>query len=342
MAELKKCIVWDLDNTLWNGIALEGNIEVKPDARKLIEILDQRGILHSIASRGEEDLALRILRENNLDGYFVCPKINWLPKSNNIIEISRELRLSLDTMAFIDDDDFELEQIGYMLPAVMVIKATRVSNLLNMPEFTPREVTQEARLRRQFYQAERQRELASPHYPTREEFLKSCAMRLKIRSMGEADIPRVKELMTRTHQLNTTGRTYATDEIRDILQGGRDSRMIKIAELTDRFGSYGLIGVAIIGCQDNSWRLEYLALSCRVLGRGIERAFLAWLLQNARERGLVHAEALFRDTGRNRMMRTLYQMMGFRVSEGVRDGESLIFRTLTAGAPRNPPWVEIL
>lgn len=342
MPEGRKCVVWDLDQTLWDGVALEGEVRVKPEARRTVEVLDRRGILHSIASRGDEDLAVRILRENGLEAYFLSPKINWLAKSGNIVAVSKELGIPLEAMAFIDDDPFEREQVAFMLPQVLVIDAAKAAALPDMPEFSPGALTAEAGSRRLFYQAEQERKRASSRFRTREEFLRSCAMRLKVRSMTEADIPRVKELATRTHQLNTTGCTFGEEELLDVVRLGGKLRAGRVAELTDKYGSYGIIGVAFIDRRNGSWRLEYLAMSCRILGRGVERAFLIELLGFARECGVGQAEALFKDTGRNKMMRALYQMMGFRASGPGGDGEATIFRAAVDEPLQSPDWVTIL
>ncbi len=337
----KKCVVWDLDRTVWEGVALEGDVKVRAGVRRTIETLDRRGILHSVASRNDEEMALKILRENGLDGYFLFPKINWLPKSANIVAIAKELRLSLDAVSFVDDEPFEREQISFMLPEVMVVDAALAPALPDMPEFSPAELTEEAGSRRIFYQAERERDLAERRFRTREEFLKSCGMTLKVRAMTEADIPRVRELATRTHQLNTTGRLLDPDELRDICRG-RGSRVVEVAELSDKFGPYGIIGVALTDSENGSWRLEYLAMSCRILGRGIERAFLIELLGRARGRGVRNVEALYRATGRNRMMLALYQMMGFRPSAPAPDGNCQVFSAPVDGPWKAPDWVRVL
>lgn len=342
MSTVKKCIVWDLDNTLWDGICLEGDVVIRPEVQQTIKELDRRGILHSIASRGEKDVAVKILQEHKLEGYFLAPRINWLPKSTNIVRIAKEIRLSLESIAFIDDDRFELEQIAFMLPEVMTIEAQQAPELPYMSEFTLAEVTREARARRQFYQAEQQRKRAECQYPTREDFLKSCVMQLKVRSMNMDDVPRVLELMSRTHQLNTTGRIFLHDELLDIFSNRAGSMKIKVADLTDRFGWYGTIGVAITEASDARWRLLYLAISCRVLGRGIERAFLASLLRDAQNLGFDHAEAAFRDTGRNRMMRALYQMSGFRKWGKAQKSGTLIFRGAISEVPKTPSWVDVV
>ncbi|UCC49032.1 MAG: HAD-IIIC family phosphatase, partial [Gemmatimonadota bacterium] len=141
----KKCLIWDLDNTLWDGVCLEGDVRLRPEAVTAITELDRRGILFSIASRGEADISMEQLKAFDLDQYFLVPKVNWLPKTTNIIAIGRELGLSLDDMAFVDDEPFELEQVSMMLPSVLAIDAREVADLPNSSAFTPTSVTSEGR-----------------------------------------------------------------------------------------------------------------------------------------------------------------------------------------------------
>ena len=332
---MKKCLVWDLDNTLWDGVYLEGDVKVRPEARQAIEKLDHRGILHSIASRGDEKLAFEVLRKTGLWGFFLVPQINWEPKPKNIITISKELRLALDSIVFIDDDQFELEQVAYMLPEVMTVGADRVPELIAHPFFRAEKITPEALLRRDFYIAEQSRQRARLDYPNREAFLKSCGMKLTLRRMVAGDLPRVLELMSRTHQLNTVGRVLAEEELRD------RRFCVKVAELTDRFGGYGTVGTAIVESSASSWKLHLLAVSCRVLGRGVERSILAALLQEAGRSGLSRAEALYHDTGGNRAMLALYQMMGFRKRGASAQEGTEIFSLALDRAPATPSWIEV-
>lgn len=341
MPPLKKCVVWDLDNTLWDGVYLEGDVRVRPGARQAIEELDRRGILHSIASRGEEKPALDVLGATGLLEFFLVPQINWEPKPKNILTISTALRLALDSIIFIDDDRFELEQVAYMLPEVMTIEADLAPQLVNHRCLLPEQVTEEARLRRHFYIAEEHRRQAECTYPNREAFLKSCSMNLTLHPMAAGDSPRVLELMSRTHQLNTVGRVLAEDELLEILDGKKGRWFVTVAELTDRFGSYGTVGAAIVERTDSSWKMYLLAVTCRVLGRGVERAILATLLQEARRSGLSHAEALYRDTGRNRAMLALYQMMGFRRCSAYEEEGTAVFSLALDRAPATPNWIEV-
>jgi FkbH-like protein len=231
MSEFKKCIIWDLDNTLWDGICLEGNVTTRPKIRETITELDKRGIIHSIASKGEEDVALKVLHNQQLSHFFVIPKINWLPKTTNILDISRELNISLDSLAFVDDDPFEIEQVEFMLPDVEVIPTDTADHLLDMEIFNPCFKTKESKSRRQFYQSEEDRKRAEKSYANREDFLNSCDIKLSVRPMMQEDIPRVSELMSRTHQMNTTGQIFNKEELLEFVCSHKSGYTVFVAEL---------------------------------------------------------------------------------------------------------------
>lgn len=342
MNRIRKCVVWDLDNTLWDGVLLEEQVSVKPEVIDVIKELDSRGILNSIASRGDESLALSNLEKNKLKDLFLIPQINWQPKSQSILRISSELNISLDAIAFIDDDEFELEQISYMLPDVLTFHAGEAKNLPMYPEFSPSEITVEAKERRKLYQAEIQRKTVEENYKSRKDFLISCCMKLTLRPMKEDDITRVLELMTRTHQLNTTGIILNKDEIKKIYHQGVNGKNIYVAELEDRFGWYGIVGVAMCEAKKALWRLNYLAISCRVMGRGIEKAILVTLAQKAIQKDFKTIAAEFIDTGRNRMMRGLYQMSGFVSEKNKENSDRIKFYAVKNKLARVPEWVQVL
>jgi FkbH-like protein len=342
MTTVKKCVVWDLDNTLWDGVCLEGNVIVKKEVYDTITELDHRGILHSIASRGEEDIAMKVLKENKLAGFFLVPQINWLSKSQNIIKISKELQISLDVIAFIDDDEFERAQVAFMLPDVLTIESEKIKELPGLSYFSPAGITREAQDRRRFYQDEIDRKKSEQSFTTRKDFLISCAMKLKVRCMKENDIPRVLELMTRTHQLNTTGMILDHERLKELLHESPRGMNFIVAELQDKFGWYGIIGIAMIEEVKPLWRLKHFAVSCRVMGRGVERAFIASMIHTAFTHGFTKVEAEFRDTGRNRMMRALYQMMGFLNIGDSNGSQTMIFKRTLQEVPQIPCWIEVV
>lgn len=344
-AAARKCLVWDLDNTLWDGICLEGEVRLRPEATAIIRTLDQRGILHSIASRGDEHVARRQLTEFGLDQWFLAPRINWLAKPTNLAAIAAELGIGIDSLAFIDDDPFEREHMSYMRPEVLVLDAADLAGILDLPAFNPKVVTAESARRRNFYQEDAARQAVESEYGDRQAFLAGCRMALTLRRPTPTDIPRIRELMSRTHQLNTTGLQLDEATIGELLSDGDTSetprRSLIVADLSDRFGAYGTVGIAVVETDRHRWRLDYLAMSCRVLGRGVESAFLRTLIERARCHGYTRIEAALRDTGRNGSMRLLYQMSGL-VAENQAHGQGTVVFTAGPAAIRRPPaWVEV-
>lgn len=341
----RKCVVWDLDNTLWDGVCLEGDVRLRPEAPAVLETLDRRGILHSVASRGEEEVARRQLEAFGLDRWFLVPRINWLPKPANLERIAADLGLGTDALAFVDDDPFEREHMAFMRPEVLVLDAAGLAGLPDLLELTPDAITPEASRRRLLYREDEARRRAEAACPDRRAFLAGCGMVLTVRPPAAADVPRIRELMSRTHQLNTTGLLLDEDRIRALLAGaGRPDApaAILVADFRDRFGSYGTVGVAIAETAGPRWRLTYLAMSCRVLGRGVETAFLHALLDRARRGGCERLEATLRETGRNGSMRALYQMAGL-VPAGARAAVATtqLFRAPPSADRRPPTWVEV-
>lgn len=342
----RKCLVWDLDNTLWDGICLEGDVRLRPEAHAVLQTLDQRGILHSIASRGEEQVARRQLTDFGLDQWFLAPHINWLPKPVNLAEIASELGIGIDSLAFIDDDPFEREHMSFMRPEVLVLDPADLADIPDLPAFNPEAITPESARRRNFYQEDTTRRSVESEYGNRQAFLAGCHMKLTVRSPGATDIPRIRELMSRTHQLNTTGLQLDETRIGELLAARKTSgtprQSLVVADLSDRFGIYGTVGVAIVETDRQRWQLKYLAMSCRILGRGVESAFLKTLLERARLEGHTRIEAALRDTGRNGSMRSLYQMSGLVARNQAHGDGTVVFTAGPAASRRPPAWVEVL
>lgn len=314
---MRKCVIWDLDDTVWDGVLLEGEVTPRPEVRRILETLDRRGVVHAIASRNHEPAAQAALVRHELDDWFVARRINWQAKPANLRSIAEELRLSPEALVFVDDDAFERAQVNWALPEVQTVDARDAVGILD--ELNPGVLTPEARRRRTLYREEALRTKAA-QTQSRQGFLDGCGMELTIRPMEPEDVERVLELMSRTHQLNTTGRIFSRDEVVDRAD-------IRVASLRDRFGDYGTIGVAI----SDGGLLSYLAISCRVMGRGVERALLATVLDRA---------ALLKDTGTNRAMRVLYQMSGLVAGELQPDGTQ-VFTVGSGPGPTVPSWIEV-
>lgn len=333
-----KCLVWDLDDTLWTGTLLEDpSVTIDPQAVTVVRELDRRGILNSIASRNEESLALEKLRERGLDEYFLYPQINWNAKDVSVKAVADALNVGVDTLAFVDDQDFDRAEVAFSLPEVRCFSPDDLGSLLDLPDFNPPFVTPESAQRRLMYLADAARTHEEAEFSgPKEEFLASLSMRFTISGAREEDLQRAEELTVRTNQLNTTGRTYSYDELKAFAES--DSHLLLVAELEDRHGTYGKIGLALVETGAEVWRLKLLLMSCRVMSRGVGTVMLNHVMRAARDAGArLQAELIPND--RNRMMLITLRLGGFK--ECGREGATLILES-TAPPPPPPDYLELI
>lgn len=333
-----KCLVWDLDNTVWDGVLLEGDrLHLRPGVLDTIRALDRRGILHSVASRNDPDQARLQLQQFGLWDWFLAPRIGWGPKSAAVEAIRKALNLGMEAMAFVDDQAYELAEVGFCHPQVLCLEAARVGEIPDMPEFQPLYVTAEAGRRRHLYRLDLERQAEEGRFPgPREDFLAGLGMVFTLAAASRQDLERAEELTVRTHQLNTTGQTYSLEE----LDAFRTSpgHLVLVAGLEDRFGPYGQIGLALVDCGSEAWTVQLLLMSCRVAGRGVGTIMLHRLMEAAFRRGLP-IRAWFRPTGRNQAMLTTYRFAGFR--EVARQGDLQILQARPGPVPPPPHYVTL-
>ncbi|MFJ8768629.1 HAD-IIIC family phosphatase [Streptomyces clavifer] len=304
-----KCLVWDLDNTLWRGTLLEDEDVVLPDAvREVIVGLDARGILQSVCSRNSHDHAWARLRALGVADYFVVPEIGWGRKSDAVRRITEQLDFAPATIAFIDDQPAERAEVAHHLPEVRCYPAEDAVKLLGLPEFSPRSVTVDSRQRRTMYQAGfRRTDEQARHTGSHEDFLRSLEMVMSIGRATDDELTRVEELTLRTSQMNATGVHYPDQALRALL--AHPGHEVLVTTLEDRFGPHGAVGVVLLEKHARAWHLRLLATSCRVVAFGVGTILLNWLADQAARAG-VHLLADFRATGRNRMMEIAYRFAG--------------------------------
>jgi FkbH-like protein len=306
-----KCLVWDLDNTLWDGVLLEDEkVSLRKDIVNIIHTLDNRGILQSIASKNDYATAIAKLDEYGLKEYFLYPQINWNSKASSLKEIAKLLNIGLDAIAFIDDQLFELEEVQFSVPEILCINADEIGNILDMPVMNPRFLTEDSRIRRLMYISDIERQNAEKDFVgTAEEFLATLKMNFTISLAQEEDLQRAEELTLRTNQLNTTGYTYSYNELNNFRTS--ENHKLLIASLEDKYGSYGKIGLLLIECQADVWKIKLLLMSCRVMSRGVGTVMLNYVMSLAKSKN-VHLLAEFVSNNRNRMMYISYKFAGFK------------------------------
>lgn len=333
-----KCVVWDLDNTLWDGTLVEDKqVYLRDYVIEIIKTLDARGILNSIASKNDYTSTMQKLQELGIAEYFLYPQIGWNAKSNSIATIAKSINIGRDTLAFVDDQNFERDEVAHIYPEVLCLDIADLEQILERPEMNPRFITDDSAKRRQMYMSDIQRNQAEQEYagPT-EEFLATLQMVFSITPAREEDLQRAEELTLRTHQLNTTGYTYSYDEL-NAFRLSPDYRLL-IAGLEDKYGSYGKIGVTLLHCEKDYWTLKLLLMSCRVMSRGVGNVMIGHIMRQAKEAG-VRLRAEFVPNEKNRMMLITYKLGGFR--EVAKQENTLIFEhDLTNIAPV-PPYVTL-
>ncbi|MDT0612234.1 HAD-IIIC family phosphatase [Streptomyces lancefieldiae] len=305
-----KCLVWDLDNTLWRGTLLEGDDIRLPDAvREVIVTLDSRGILQSVASKNDHAPTWRELERLGVAEYFLLPEIGWGPKSESVRRIAEELRFAHTAVAFVDDQPAERAEVAFHLPEVRCYSHEQVLDLPGLPEFTPSSVTEDSRQRRHMYQANFRRTAERSVFTgPDEDFLRSLELIMRITAAGPDDLARVEELTLRTSQMNATGVHYSDSVLRELCAD--PAHDVLVISMADRFGPHGAVGVLLLARNAGFWHLKLLATSCRVVSFGAGAVLLNWLIDRAFEAG-VHLVADFRPTERNRMMEIAYRFAGF-------------------------------
>lgn len=273
-----KCVVWDLDNTVWDGILVEDGSEslrLKPQIEQILRILDERGILSSIVSKNDREEALGVLRTFGIAEYFLSPQISWQPKSQGIDAVVHQLNIGMDSVLFVDDSEFELHEVKTVHPKVRVLNAEHYLTIPNM-ESCQVVVTAESRARRKLYQVEVERKAAACTFGQDYlAFLRYCGLKLNVYPMTRENLNRVHELTQRTNQMNFSGNRYEKSVLEEILD--KPYLDTYVLEVEDRFGSYGIVGFCIV---DNRVPLMTdLMFSCRVQSKRVEHAFLAYLIQ---------------------------------------------------------------
>ncbi|WP_445629016.1 HAD-IIIC family phosphatase [Nostoc sp. DSM 114167] len=333
-----KCVVWDLDNTLWQGVLLEDEkVYLRENIVEIIQILDSRGILQSIASKNEPATAIAKLEEFGLKEYFLYPQINWNSKASSLKEIANLLNIGIDAIAFIDDQLFELEEVKFSCPKILCINADEIGYIVDMPVMNPRFITEDSKLRRLMYLNDIERNSFEKQFiGTQEEFLATLNMTFTISSAQEDDLQRAEELTIRTNQLNTTGYTYSYDDLNQFRQS--DKHKMLISSLEDKYGNYGKIGLALVECEEVVWTLKLLLMSCRVMSRGVGTIMLNHIMKLAKNNN-VRLRAEFISNNRNRMMYISYKFSGFQEMD--KNGDLLILENDLSRIQPIPEYVNV-
>ncbi len=339
-----KCVVLDLDNTLWGGIigddGLEGirlghlgDGEAFVRFQHFLRALRQRGVLLAVCSKNDPETARlpfrhhpeMVLKEDDIT-VFVA---NWVSKAENIRQIADILDIGLDAMVFVDDNPFERGVVREALPEVIVPELpedpadyVRCLAELNLFETTSYSALDAGRA--DLYRIEAQRRLAQRSFANPEEHLKSLEMKIICQRFETFHLPRIVQLLQRSNQFNLLTRRFNQAQCETFMHDTVNSLPVYLS-LRDKYGDHGIIGVIIGRVDAQILSIEEWVMSCRVLARGVEQFAMNFLVAEARARGVESIRARYVPTARNGMVKNFFGGMGFRrtneSAEGVIDWE---------------------
>ena len=335
----KRCIVLDLDNTLWGGIIGEdgfdgiklgdnaqGNSYV--EFQKTLLALHQRGILLAINSKNNLDDAMEVITKHpNMilkKEHFASMKINWNNKVSNMIDISKELNFGLDYLVFFDDDPINRELMKSSLPEVLTIELPKDSSeystiLKNMKEFDVLKITKEDSHRGQMYFEQKQRHELENTIINLDEFLKQLKLKVKIKSVDKFSIPRISQLTLKTNQFNLTTKRYQEEDIKNLVENNKME--IIYAQVEDRFGDNGITSMYILDkTNPKEWYLDTFLLSCRIMGRQIEKCLMQHIISKAKINNVKKIKADYLPTKKNKPIEAFLPDCGF-----IQENDSWVF-----------------
>ncbi|QFG20250.1 HAD family hydrolase [Actinomadura sp. WMMB 499] len=340
-----KCLVLDLDGTLWGGTLGDDGpdgIQVGEGPRgeafagfqRVVRQLGSQGVLLAAVSKNDADLVRSTLRDHPgmvlREDDFVRVVANWRPKPDNLAELAADLGLGVGGLVFVDDSPYERGLVAHRLPEVAVVAvdgepAWHAARLLRDGWFDVVELTREDTARPARYRAELDRRDFSAGFDSLDDYLRELGVRVDIAPAGAADAARVSQLTLRTNQFNLTTRRLSPGEVA-ALAGDPDTPVLTV-RAADRFGDNGLVGAVFLRRRGGVLHIDNFLLSCRVFARGIEQACMAAVLLHARDSGAREVLADYRPTPRNAGAREFYPRQGFRPADdaGGADG-ALLFR----------------
>ena len=273
-----KCVIWDLDNTLWDGVLIEEkNVKPRQEFIELIKNLDSCGIVNSIASKNNQEEVDAKLKELGIADYFVFKKINWDPKSVNISKTIRQMNINPNTIVFVDDNPFERNEVSLAHPSLTCVDPSEIMSFAKCKRFNV-VVTEDSKKRRHTYEMLESMKTEEEAWDGNiDDFLMNCHIKVKLSTPTDDNIMRCYELLQRTNQLNSSGRRLSLEEVKQIVSSNTYDTYV--LNSSDKFGDYGIVGFMIVEKQDDGAHITDFVISCRVANKKIEPTIVNYLAQ---------------------------------------------------------------
>ena len=328
----KKALIFDCDNTLWKGVLGEegfNNIEMSSETKDGAIFKEVQSIALSLVSKG---ILIGLCSKNNANdvdevlsnhkdmvlrnNHITIKKVNWSDKVSNLIEISKELNIGLDSIVFIDDSDFEINFIKEQLPQVTVLKVP--DKLHNYPAMLRENLnffyrlsnTSEDKSKTKMYKEQRHREDQKSKFSSLNDFLVSLKLKIKIFKNEKSLIPRMSQMTQKTNQFNLTTKRYSETEIENFIKSKNSD--VYTFSVDDKFGSSGVTGLCILSNKkDQKIQIDSFLMSCRIIGRNIEYVFIDYIIEQLKIDGFTSLTSKFISTIKNKQVLNFFENCNF-------------------------------
>lgn len=354
----KKCIVLDLDNTLWGGVIGEDGMEgihlgPTPEGRPFLEFqkyllsLSQRGVILAINSKNNPEDALEVLRNHPYmilrEEHFAAIRMNWDDKVTNMKSLADEINFGVDSFVFVDDDHVNREMMRKFLPEVTVVDmpkdpALYVKTLMDLNSFDSMSITEEDKKKVKMYEEEKKRRQFAQSTMDLTEYLRQLGVTVSIEEANAFSIPRISQMTKKTNQFNMTTRRYTEEAIKQFVDS--DKYCVVSVYVSDKFGDHGLTGMSIIEKRDKGvWYIDTFLLSCRIIGIRVEETLLAYVANEAKKACAHLLRGEFIPSKKNKPAEDFYNKSGFKKVK--HDGEGELWEyDLTNNYPF-PDFIEV-
>ena len=331
----KKCLVVDLDNTLWGGVLGEEGIEgvdigktfkgeCFKNFQKYLKILQQRGVILAISSKNNlkdvqecfkknEEM---ILKFNDFSSF----QINWEEKFNNLNKIARELNIGKDSIVFFDDSEFEREQMKKFNPQIKTLDVPKdpenfIQTIENSFLFYQNQDTLEDKKKKYQYDLIRKVNNAKINAKNIDGFLKNLSMKLEISYITSTNFDRSVQLTNKTNQFNLTTRRFSSSQLKNYIKS--KNQLSLVGRLKDKFGDHGITALVMTSKKNKfSWKIDNFLISCRIFGRGVENIFLFELLKKLKLKKIKNVEGKFIQSQKNSLCKDFYTKNKFKKKGG--------------------------
>ena len=354
----RKCVVLDLDGTLWGGVVGElgpEGIHLGPtapgaeyvDFQEALLNLTRRGILLAVCSKNNPEDVQPVLRDHKhmvlREEHFSALRINWRNKAENLAAIAEELNIGLDALVFFDDNPVERELVRQLLPEVLTVDLPKDASqyratLEDLTDFELLALTREDEQRGSQYQANRRRQALERSSGSLDEYLQSLEIRAQIAPAATHHVPRLVQMFNKTNQFNATTRRYQAPDMERFVASS--THHVYVLDVADRFGDHGLVGAAIVVEEPDAWRIDSVLLSCRAMGLSVETVVLERIAEAARGKDVSRLVGEFIPTRKNGPTADFYSRHGFRQAGDDNGTQTWVIDPRTERI-RTPAWIAV-